>query len=134
MQFDLEICFQFKIKENAIMSMYKIEAIVREEKHEDVKQALNKIDVNGITMSQVMGCGVQKGYTELVRGTKIDIDLLPKIKFEIYVSSEEWRDKTIEALKKSAWTGNVGDGKIFCSKVDSVIRIRTGETDVAALN
>ncbi|MDR0984633.1 MAG: P-II family nitrogen regulator [Ruminococcus sp.] len=116
------------------MAMYKIEAIVREEKLEDVKRTLNGIDVNGITISQVMGCGVQKGYTELVRGTKIDIDLLPKIKFEIYVSSEEWRDKVIEVFKKAAWTGNVGDGKLFCFKIDSVLRIRTGETDIEALN
>ena len=71
----------------------KVEAFVREEKLEDVKEALNKVEVNGITISQVMGCGAQKGFTEVVRGTKVDVMLRPKIKFEIVVSSEEWAEK-----------------------------------------
>ena len=70
--------------------LIKINAIVREEKFEDVKEALNKIGVNGITVSQVMGCGAQKGFTEVIRGTKVDMMMRPKIKFEIVVSSEEW--------------------------------------------
>ena len=70
--------------------MIKIEAIVREEVFEDVKEALNKIEVNGITVSQVMGCGAQRGYKKRVRGTEVDVMMLPKIKFEIVVSSEEW--------------------------------------------
>ena len=70
--------------------LIKVEAIVREEKFEEVKDALNKIQVNGITVSQVMGCGVQRGYKEIVRGSEVDIFLQPKIKFEIVVSSEEW--------------------------------------------
>jgi nitrogen regulatory protein P-II 1 len=114
--------------------MLKIEAIVRPEKLEDVKNALNDIEVNGITVSQVMGVGKQKGYTELVRGNMVDIDLLPKIKFEIAVSTQEWADKTIAAIKKAAWTGNVGDGKIFVYKLDSVLRVRTGDDGAAALN
>ena len=93
--------------------LIKINAIVREEKFEDVKEALNKIGVNGITVSQVMGCGAQKGFTEVVRGTKVDMMMRPKIKFEIVVSSEEWEKKTIEAIQKAAFTGEVGDGKIF---------------------
>jgi nitrogen regulatory protein P-II 1 len=114
--------------------MIKVEAIVREEKLEAVKEALSAIDVNGITISQVMGHGVQKGYTELVRATEVDITILPKIKFEIVVSSEEWEAKTIAAIKEAAYTGNVGDGKIFSYDLRDVIRIRTGETGYDALN
>lgn len=80
--------------------LIKINAIVREEKFEDVKEALNKIGVNGITVSQVMGCGAQKGFTEVVRGTKVDMLMRPKIKFEIVVSSEEWREKQLKPFRK----------------------------------
>ncbi len=93
--------------------MVKIEAIVRESKFEEVKNALNEIEVHGITVSQVMGCGRQKGYTENVRGNKVDINMLPKIKFEIVVSTQEWADKVMDAIRKSAVTGSEGDGKIF---------------------
>ena len=113
--------------------LIKINAIVREEKFEDVKEALNKIGVNGITVSQVMGCGAQKGFTEVIRGTKVDMMMRPKIIFEIVVSSEEWERKTIEAIQKSAFTGEVGDGKIFSYEVRNVVKIRTGERDVDAL-
>lgn len=113
--------------------LIKINAIVREEKFEDVKEALNKIGVNGITVSQVMGCGAQKGFTEVVRGTKVDMMMRPKIKFEIVVSSEEWEKKTIDAIQKAAFTGEVGDGKIFSYEVRNVVKIRTGERDVDAL-
>lgn len=113
--------------------LIKINAIVREEKFEDVKEALNKIGVNGITVSQVMGCGAQKGFTEVVRGTKVDMLMRSKIKFEIVVSSEEWERKTIEAIQKAAFTGEVGDGKIFSYEVRNVVKIRTGERDVDAL-
>ena len=113
--------------------LIKINAIVREEKFEDVKEALNKIGVNGITVSQVMGCGAQKGFTEVVRGTKVDMLMRPKIKFEIVVSSEEWERKTIEAIQKAAFTGEVGDGKILSYEVRNVVKIRTGERDVDAL-
>ncbi|MDR1069375.1 MAG: P-II family nitrogen regulator [Gracilibacteraceae bacterium] len=114
--------------------MIKIEAIVREEKLEDVKEALNAIEVNGITVSQVMGCGMQKGYKEIVRGSEVDITMLPKIKFEIVVSSEEWEEKTIAAIQSSAFTGNIGDGKIFSYDLRGVMRIRTKEKDYDALN
>ncbi|MDR0857498.1 MAG: P-II family nitrogen regulator [Oscillospiraceae bacterium] len=114
--------------------MIKIEAIVREDKLEDIKEALGAIQVNGITVSQVMGCGAQKGYTELVRGQEVQITLLPKIKFEIVVSSEEWEQKTIKAIQQAAFTGNPGDGKIFSYDLRSVLRIRTQEKDYDALN
>ncbi|MDR1604060.1 MAG: P-II family nitrogen regulator [Gracilibacteraceae bacterium] len=114
--------------------MIKIEAIVREEKLEDVKAALSAIEVNGITVSQVMGCGMQKGYKEYVRGSEVDITMLPKIKFEIVVSSEEWEEKTIAAIQESAFTGNIGDGKIFSYDLRSAMRIRTKETGYDALN
>jgi nitrogen regulatory protein P-II 1 len=114
--------------------MIKIEAIVREEKLEDVKSALNAIEVNGITVFQVMGCGMQKGYTETVRGSLVDVSLLPKVKFEIVVSSEEWEAKTIKAIQEAAFTGRIGDGKIFSYDLRSAMRIRTKETGYDALN
>jgi nitrogen regulatory protein P-II 1 len=114
--------------------MIKVEAIVREEKLEDVKAALNKIEVTGITVFQVMGCGIQRGYTELVRGQQVDYALRPKVKFEIVVSSEEWAEKTISAIQEAAYTGNVGDGKIFAYDLRSVMRIRTKESGTKAIN
>lgn len=113
--------------------MIKIEAIVREEKFEDVKQALNDIGVNGITVSQVMGCGIQRGYKEIVRGMQVDMQMQPKLKFEIVVSSEEWEKKTVDAIRESAYTGEVGDGKIFTYEIRSVLKIRTGETGYDAI-
>lgn len=85
--------------------MIKIEAMVREEKFEDVKAALDEIGVNGLTVSQVMGVGIQRGYKEIVRGMQVDMQMQPKIKFEIVVSSEEWEQKTIDAIQKAAYTG-----------------------------
>jgi nitrogen regulatory protein P-II 1 len=114
--------------------MIKIEAIVREEKLEDVKAALNAIEVNGITVFQVMGCGTQKGYSEIVRGSKVDVSLLPKVKFEIVVSSEQWEQKVIQAIQEAAFTGNIGDGKIFSYNLRGAMRIRTCETGYDALN
>lgn len=112
----------------------KVEAIVREEVFEDVKEALQEINVNGITVSQVMGCGTQRGYKKKVRGTKVDVIMQPKIKFEIVVSSEEWEKKTIEAIQKAAFTGEVGDGKIFSYEIRNVMKIRTKESGYDALN
>lgn len=113
--------------------MIKIEAVVREEKLEDVKEALQKIEVRGLTVSQVMGCGTQMGYTERVRGSKVSINMLPKIKFEIIVSTEEWEKKTIAAIEEAARTGNVGDGKIISYEIRQAVRIRTGETGTDAI-
>lgn len=113
--------------------LIKIEAIVREQKFEEVKDALNKIEVNGITVSQVMGCGSQRGYKEVVRGSEVDIVLQPKVKFEIVVSSEEWEKKVIDAIQEAAYTGEVGDGKIFSYEIRSSMKIRTKETGYDAL-
>lgn len=113
--------------------MYKIEAIVREEKLEDVKEALSSIEVNGVTISQVMGFGAQRGYTTVVRGQEIDVMMLPKIKFEIVVSSEEWKDKVIDNICQVSRTGDVGDGKIFVYEIADAIKIRTGERGYSAL-
>ena len=107
--------------------MMKIDAIVNEDKYEDIKAALNEIDVHGITVSQVMGCGIQKGYTGIVRGSKVDINMLPKIRFEIVVSTDEWADKVVEVIRNAAHTGNHGDGKIFIYEIKDAVRIRTGQ-------
>ena len=113
--------------------MKKIEAIVRPEKYEEVKDALNAIDVHGITVSQVMGCGHQKGHIERVRGVDIEITMLNKIKFEIVVSKDEWAEKPINAIKNAACTETMGDGKIFVYDLEEVVRIRTGERGVKAI-
>lgn len=113
--------------------LIKIEAIVREEKFEEVKEALARIEVNGITVSQVMGYGIQRGYQEVVRGLDVEVQMHPKIKFEIVVSSEEWEQKVIDAICKSAYTGEVGDGKIFTYEILSARKIRTGETGYEAI-
>ena len=113
--------------------MTKIEAMVREEKFEDVKAALDEIGVNGLTVSQVMGVGIQRGYKEIVRGMQVDMQMQPKIKFEIVVSSEEWEKKTIEAIQKAAYTGETGDGKIFSYEIKSALKIRTKETGYDAI-
>ena len=111
----------------------KVEAIIRDEKFEDVKAALNDIEVNGITVSQVVGFGAQRGFKEVVRGSEVEIFMHPKIKFEIVVSSEDWEKKTIEAIRKAAFTGEIGDGKIFSYEIRSALKIRTGETGYDAL-
>lgn len=113
--------------------MIKIEAIVREEVFEDVKAALNQLGINGMTVYQVMGCGVSKGYTRLIRGQKVDINMLPKIKFEIVVSSEELEENVIKTIRETAMTGEPGDGKIFSYEIRKSMRIRTGERDEEAL-
>jgi nitrogen regulatory protein PII len=109
----------------------KIEAIIRPSKLEEIKEALGKFDVKGLTISQVMGCGKQKGLKEYYRGTVVNLNLLPKIKIEI-VSTDEHVENIIKVICEQARTGEVGDGKIFVSNIDETIRIRTGETgDVA---
>ena len=113
--------------------MIKIEAMVREEKFEDVKAALDEIGVNGLTVYQVMGVGIQRGYKEVVRGMQVDMQMQPKIKFEIVVSSEEWEKKTIDAIQKAAYTGETGDGKIFSYEIKSALKSRTKETGYDAI-
>lgn len=114
--------------------LIKVEAIVREEVFEDVKDALNGIQVNGITVSQVMGCGAQRSYKKRVRGTEVDVVMQPKIKFEIVVTSEEWEKATIDAIQKAAFTGEVGDGKIFSYELRSALKIRTRESGEKAID
>ena len=113
--------------------MIKIDAFIREEKFEDVKAALNAIGVNGMTVSQVMGCGIQRGYKEIVRGMQVDMQMQPKIKFEIVVSSEEWEEKTINAIQETPFTGETGDGKIFSYEIRTAQKIRTKETGYDAI-
>ncbi len=110
-----------------------IEAIIREEKFEDVKEALNDMQINGMTVSQVMGCGTQNGLTQYVRGNAVNMTLLPKLDIKIVVSSEKWELKVIECIRKAAYTGNMGDGKIFSYPIRTATKIRTGETDEEAI-
>ena len=112
--------------------MKKIEAIIKPFKLDDVKDALHDVGVSGITVSEVKGFGRQKGHTELYRGAEYVVDFLPKVKVEAAVKSE-LLEQAIEAIEKSANTGKIGDGKIFVFDLERVIRIRTGETDAAAL-
>ena len=112
--------------------MKLITAIIKPFKLEEVRQALDKIGVAGMTITEVKGFGRQKGHTELYRGAEYVIDLLPKIKVEIAVSSEQV-EIAVEAISKSANTGQIGDGKIFISNLEKVIRIRTGEVDQDAI-
>ena len=112
--------------------MKLITAIIKPFKLEEVRQSLDLIGITGMTITEVKGFGRQKGHTELYRGAEYVIDFLPKIKVEIAVSNEQLRD-VIDAITKSASTGKIGDGKIFVSSLDQVIRIRTGETDQDAI-
>ena len=112
--------------------MKKIEAIVKPFKLDEVREALSEIGVTGLTVTEVKGFGRQKGHTELYRGAEYVVDFLPKVKIEAAVKSE-MLDQVIEAIEKSANTGKIGDGKIFVFELEKVIRIRTGETDAAAL-
>lgn len=107
--------------------MVKIDAIVRPEKMEEVKDALKEFRINGMTISQVMGCGTSLGYTKTIRGSKVDVNVLPKVKFEIVVSDKKWADATVKAISEAAYTGEHGDGKIFVYDLMDVVRIRTGE-------
>tara|TARA_B100000795_G_scaffold65184_1_gene44234 strand:+ start:13551 stop:13889 length:339 start_codon:yes stop_codon:yes gene_type:complete len=112
--------------------MKLITAVIKPFKLDDVREALADIGVQGITVTEVKGFGRQKGHTELYRGAEYVVDFLPKIKLEIAISSE-MVDSVVEAITKSAATGKIGDGKIFISSLDEVVRIRTGETGVEAI-
>ena len=107
--------------------MKKIEAIIKPFKLDEVKEALQDIGLQGITVIEAKGFGRQKGHTELYRGAEYVVDFLPKVKLEI-VLADAMADKAIEAIRNAAQTGRIGDGKIFVSQVDEAIRIRTGET------
>ena len=112
--------------------MQKIEAVIRSSKLEEVKEALNEYGIQGMTVSQVMGCGKQKGRVSVYRGQEYTINLLPKIKLEI-VLRDHRVDEVVELIAKVARTGEVGDGKIFIYPVTNAIRIRTGESGNEAL-
>ena len=112
--------------------MKKIEAIFKPFKLDEVREALSEIGVSGLTVTEVKGFGRQKGHTELYRGAEYVVDFLPKVKVEVVVP-DKLLDSAIDAIVKAARTGKIGDGKIFVSDVAQVIRIRTGETDEAAI-
>ena len=112
--------------------MKKIEAVIKPFKLDEVREALSEIGVTGLTVTEVKGFGRQKGHTELYRGSEYVVDFLPKVKLEVVVK-DELLDTAIDAIIKGARTGKIGDGKIFVFPVTQVIRIRTGETDEAAV-
>ena len=112
--------------------MKKIEAVIKPFKLDEVREALSEMGISGLTVTEVKGFGRQKGHTELYRGAEYVVDFLPKVKIEIVVATEQV-DAAIEAIIKAARTGKIGDGKIFVTTVEQVIRIRTGETGKEAL-
>lgn len=114
------------------MPMKKIEAIIKPFKLDEVKEALQEIGLQGITVTEAKGFGRQKGQTELYRGAEYVVNFLPKVKIEI-VLGEDMVEKAIEAIQNSAKTGRIGDGKIFVSSIENAIRIRTGESGTEAI-
>ena len=112
--------------------MKKIEAVIKPFKLEDVKDALTEAGITGMTVSDVKGYGRQQGHSELYRGAEYVVDFLPKIKLELIVSEEDV-DSTIKLITDSAKTGKIGDGKIFVSAIEKIVRIRTGEEDEEAI-
>lgn len=112
--------------------MRKVEAIIKPFKLDEVKEALNDIGIQGITVSEVKGFGRQKGHTELYRGAEYVVDFIPKIKMEIIVSDDQV-SQVVDAVETAAKTGRIGDGKIFVTPIDEVVRIRTGERGEDAL-
>ena len=112
--------------------MKKVEAIIKPFKLDEVKEALHEIGIQGITVTEAKGFGRQKGHTELYRGAEYVVDFLPKVKVEIVM--EDWVvSRAVEAIQSAAHTGLIGDGKIFVSTIDDIIRIRTGETGTDAI-
>jgi nitrogen regulatory protein P-II 1 len=112
--------------------MKKIEAIIKPFKLDEVREALSEVGITGLTVTEVKGFGRQKGHTELYRGAEYVVDFLPKIKIEVVVT-EAIAEQALEAIVKAARTGKIGDGKIFVTSVEQVVRIRTGETNEAAI-
>ena len=112
--------------------MRKIEAVIKPFKLDEVKEALHEIGIQGMTVTEVKGFGRQKGHTELYRGAEYVVDFLPKIKLEVAIESS-LLDQVIETLCKAAGTGKIGDGKIFVTPLENVVRIRTGETGAEAI-
>ncbi|MHB1092044.1 P-II family nitrogen regulator [Thiobacillus sp.] len=112
--------------------MKKIEAIIKPFKLDEVREALSEIGVTGLTVTEVKGFGRQKGHTELYRGAEYVVDFLPKVKLEVVVASS-LLERAVEAITSAARTGKIGDGKIFVTAVEQVVRIRTGESGEAAV-
>jgi len=112
--------------------MKKIEAVIKPFKLEEVKEALNDIGVNGMTISEVKGFGRQRGHKEIYRGAEYQVDFVPKVQLGIVVD-DDLAPRVIEVIKNTAKTGKIGDGKIFISKMEEAIRIRTGETGINAI-
>jgi len=112
--------------------MKKIEAIIKPFKLDEVKEALQEIGLQGITVLEAKGFGRQKGHTEIYRGAEYVVDFLPKVKIELVIG-DDLADKAIEAIQTAAKTGRIGDGKIFVSTIEDAIRIRTGETGMDAV-
>jgi nitrogen regulatory protein PII len=113
--------------------MNKVEAILKPFKLDDVKQALTELGVSGLTITEVRGFGRQKGHTELYRGAEYVVDLVPKVKIEAVVP-DELTERVVNTIKDTAKTGRIGDGKIFVTKIQDAVRIRTGERGQAALS
>ena len=112
--------------------MKKIEAVIKPFKMDEVKSALMNVGIQGLTVSEVKGFGRQKGHTEIYRGSEYTVDFLPKVKIEVVVAENQVQ-LVVDTLLQAARTGKIGDGKIFVSAVEKVIRIRTGETDESAV-
>ena len=112
--------------------MKKIEAIIKPFKLDEVKEALQEVGLKGMTVTEVKGFGRQKGHTELYRGAEYVVDFLPKVKIEV-VLDDAMLERAVEAIQQAAHTGRIGDGKIFVTSVEHVVRIRTGETNEAAV-
>ncbi|MCD6585081.1 MAG: P-II family nitrogen regulator [Desulfobacteraceae bacterium] len=112
--------------------MKKIEAMIKPFKLDDVKEALNDVGIQGMTVSEVKGYGRQKGHTEIYRGAEYAVDFIPKVKMEIVVEDDRC-EEVIEIIRKAAFTGKIGDGKIFIIPIEGVVRVRTGERGADAL-
>jgi len=112
--------------------MKKVEAVIKPFKLDDVREALSEIGITGMTATEVKGFGRQKGHTELYRGAEYVVDFLPKVKLDVVVKDEDM-ERVVEAITNAARTGKIGDGKIFVTSVERVVRIRTGETDQDAI-
>ncbi len=112
--------------------MKKVEAVIKPFKLDDVREALSEIGVTGMTVLEVKGFGRQKGHTELYRGAEYVVDFLPKVKIEVVVASDQ-ADRCVEVISEAARTGKIGDGKIFVTEVERIVRIRTGEENEEAI-
>jgi nitrogen regulatory protein P-II 1 len=123
---------QYKNKISGDINMKRVEAVIKPFKLEDVKDALAEIGIDGMTVSEVKGYGRQKGHSELYRGAEYVVDFLPKIKMEMVVDDKDVEQVTA-TIVEAARTGKIGDGKIFVSDIEKIIRIRTGETDTEAI-